>query len=253
MKKTGFTLAEVLITLAIIGIVSALAMPALVGSYQKSKVAPSVRKFINTMEITNQHILGELESSTLTSAVSDVDDYLDVLGEYVEGSTDGKTISSLTLAPKSYSGSSDGLPQGFEQQKIFNMASGEAFSVELVTNSSTIAAAKARAKGSYKGEVGHIVYDLNGFETKPNRLGRDIFCFVLDNGGKLLPEGGLSLSRAYTSAQSEDEEDGGEEAASTAEQEWKDGSDKCNADEVTSGVTCAGSIMDNNWKVIYKY
>ena len=35
MKKTGFTLAEVLITLAIIGVVTALTMQEMVGGYQK--------------------------------------------------------------------------------------------------------------------------------------------------------------------------------------------------------------------------
>ena len=37
MKKRAFTLAEVLITLGIIGIVAALTMPTLIGNYQKNK------------------------------------------------------------------------------------------------------------------------------------------------------------------------------------------------------------------------
>lgn len=36
--KAGFTLAEVLITLGIIGAVAALTMPVLVGNYQKNKL-----------------------------------------------------------------------------------------------------------------------------------------------------------------------------------------------------------------------
>ena len=35
--KNGFTLAEVLITLGIIGVVAALTIPALIGNYQKKK------------------------------------------------------------------------------------------------------------------------------------------------------------------------------------------------------------------------
>ena len=250
MKKSGFTLAPGWVTSAVIGVVTALTMPALVGGYQKSKVGPSLRKFINTMEVANEHILVENEANTITSAVSDTDEYLDVLGDFVQGSSDGDTMSEITLTPKSYSSSSDGAPEAMSSKKVFNMASGEAFGIQLETNSAVIANAKDRAKGSYKGEIGYIYYDLNGFETKPNRLGRDIFYFILDNSGKLIPYGGLLQSRAYSAG--EDEEDSSSDSSSV-EQEWKNGTDKCTADTVTSGATCSASVMDNNWKVVYKY
>lgn len=46
---TGFTLAEVLITLGIIGIVAALTIPTLVSSYQKNVVATKLKKFYSNM------------------------------------------------------------------------------------------------------------------------------------------------------------------------------------------------------------
>lgn len=45
----GFTLAEVLITLGIIGIVSAMTMPALVGKYQEKSTVTRVKKFYSMM------------------------------------------------------------------------------------------------------------------------------------------------------------------------------------------------------------
>ncbi|MDR1168393.1 MAG: type II secretion system GspH family protein [Heliobacteriaceae bacterium] len=45
MKKYGFTLAEVLITLAVIGVVAALTMPALVSNYRKNVVVTRMKKF----------------------------------------------------------------------------------------------------------------------------------------------------------------------------------------------------------------
>ena len=45
----GFTLAEVLITLGIIGVVAALTLPTLIGNYQKQALATQTRKFYSMM------------------------------------------------------------------------------------------------------------------------------------------------------------------------------------------------------------
>lgn len=50
-KKFGFTLAEVLITLGVIGVVAALTLPSVVANYQKQKTVSFVKKFYN--EINN--------------------------------------------------------------------------------------------------------------------------------------------------------------------------------------------------------
>jgi prepilin-type N-terminal cleavage/methylation domain-containing protein len=49
MKKRAFTLAEVLITLGIIGVVAALTMPALVASYKKKETITRLKKFYSMM------------------------------------------------------------------------------------------------------------------------------------------------------------------------------------------------------------
>ncbi len=47
--KYGFTLAEVLITLGIIGVVAALTLPTLIGNYQKQALATQTKKFYSMM------------------------------------------------------------------------------------------------------------------------------------------------------------------------------------------------------------
>lgn len=54
MKLRAFTLAEVLITLGIIGIVAAMTLPNLVSKYKKSQVETALKKFYTTM---NQAVL----------------------------------------------------------------------------------------------------------------------------------------------------------------------------------------------------
>lgn len=49
MKKNGFTLAEVLITLAIIGVVATLTLPALMSNTQEQQAITGFRKAMNTL------------------------------------------------------------------------------------------------------------------------------------------------------------------------------------------------------------
>ena len=44
LKRPAFTLAEVLITLGIIGVVAAMTMPSLVANYEKKRTATAVKK-----------------------------------------------------------------------------------------------------------------------------------------------------------------------------------------------------------------
>lgn len=49
MKKKAFTLAEVLITLGIIGVVAAITMPVLINKYQEIVTVTKVKKFYSLM------------------------------------------------------------------------------------------------------------------------------------------------------------------------------------------------------------
>lgn len=50
MIKKGFTLAEVLVTLQIIGVVAALTIPEVIGHYKKVEASVRLKKFYSTME-----------------------------------------------------------------------------------------------------------------------------------------------------------------------------------------------------------
>ena len=49
MKKHGFTLAEVLITLAIIGVVATITLPSLMSNTQEQQAVTAFRKAMNTL------------------------------------------------------------------------------------------------------------------------------------------------------------------------------------------------------------
>ncbi len=97
-RKIAFTLAEVLITLAVIGVVAALTIPPLVQSYKKSVVETRLKKFYSVM---NQAIaLSEIDNGDrklwykdLKSAQTDDD------GNYIEGSSESEKWFKKYLAP----------------------------------------------------------------------------------------------------------------------------------------------------------
>ena len=84
MKK-GFTLAEVLITLAIIGVVAALTIPSLVTRVQKANIGPTLAKVVNTLENVNIKALNDNEARNLTDIVSEEDGYAAFLDGKLNG------------------------------------------------------------------------------------------------------------------------------------------------------------------------
>lgn len=241
MKKRGFTLAEVLITLAIIGVVAALVVPALNSSIQKNKVGPTLRKFIGVMTNANQRILGDNDTDTLSSVFEVPDDwektpeeYYKMLSKFVSGVVrDYNIYAQDNHVFYNYKGTS--YPGLYDPPNVFQMQDGSEFKY-FVKEKPEI------HNGSYKGYIAEIQYDINGFQTKPNRDGKDMFHFYVDDNGSIIPAGGNTFLDAYTETNSE-----------TRIPEWKNTKNPCNDKKVEDGINCAGSVADNNWKVIYKY
>ena len=50
MKNTGFTLAEVLITLAIIGVVAAISIPSVISNSQQQEFKTGLRKAVSALK-----------------------------------------------------------------------------------------------------------------------------------------------------------------------------------------------------------
>lgn len=74
MKKTGFTLAEVLITLAIIGVVATMTLPALMTNTNEQQSKTGLKKMINTLTLaaeTNSANNGFDFASITTSTASE--------------------------------------------------------------------------------------------------------------------------------------------------------------------------------------
>ena len=71
MKKIlkGFTLAEVLVTLTIVGVIAALTLPSLSLNVQKQQIGPALAKAINTLEYANKLALEQNQVRRLSELV----------------------------------------------------------------------------------------------------------------------------------------------------------------------------------------
>jgi len=235
MKKFGFTLAEVLITLSIIGVVAALTLPSLNSAIQKNKVGPTLRKFVNTMENANDRLMAKKDADTITEITNNSGTYLEDIRSYIKGSIDSVTMNNLTNKIKTYGGNDEQIGIQSNNEPIFQMESGDAMSVHFETNIDT-----ENVTTPFKGFAATITYDINGFENLPNRLGKDIFLFKLDNNGTVIPFGGKSDLSVYP-------------VAGVTEPLWKSSPDCGTGEDSDAGMYCAGSVADNGWNVVYKY
>ena len=249
MKRRGFTLAEVLITLGIIGVVAALTAPALVQNAGSAQTGPKLAKAVSTWEVGCENLLTQQGANKLHAVVTggNPNTISENLGEaltnYVKmshydtgGDKYGKNGSLAQM--KDYNGNNIGTSGGYMTIAInsfletcpkFLTKDGTMYLINMYQNDNAAGAEQP----IHKRTAGKLGIDINGV-NKPNRLGKDLFVFDIMSDGTLSPIGttGKDGLNMYN---------------------WFDGStDKCNETTVTSGLTCSGSIFENDLKVIYQ-
>ena len=173
----AFTLAEVLITLGVIGVVAAVTMPTLIQNYQKKQTVVQLKKAYSELSQAismAQKDLGLMEDWDFANFPTSADRaqyfYDNVLKpnlkivEYcAPSSNDCWPDDSYTLTGTKYAS----LMTGREGRNSFITASG--YSVYYWMHGI--------------GTGGWFFIDLNG-KKKPNTLGKDIFVFLLSVGNK---------------------------------------------------------------------
>lgn len=106
MKIKGFTLAEVLITLGIIGVTAALTLPSLVNMHQEASIGPKLAKAVATFEEAASRVMVEYPDETLQE-MYEKGTLVSRIKEFVIMSSDGylkdgtkATLTSLTSQTK---------------------------------------------------------------------------------------------------------------------------------------------------------
>ncbi len=185
-KNLGFTLSEVLITLVIIGIISAMVIPVIHSYFEEQKnIAAWKRAYSNIAAATQ---LVTMESGTMENLCPSWDDNclmekystkLNFMKKCLEAENLGNCWHNNDNSATMYDG---------EGINWWTTCSGLILSDGSFVNFNFRDATCSESKGSYE-TCGYILIDVNGFK-KPNSVGKDIFqIYLLKNSIK--PRGSL--------------------------------------------------------------
>ena len=248
MKK-GFTLAEVLITLAVIGVVATLTMPNLIGNYQNRVLITQLQKTLNTVANGVSKAMEERTAERFSDVVNSHDTAISFLKTYFDTisvcqhSDDGGNGMGNCLAPTYTS---------FDKQKSATADSLTSMRASVAdcaatTSGATICVYPYHFGGTDEGNTFFMI-DVNGIKS-PNVHGKDLFLFrVLDNG-KLaysFAEVDKELKANMTSSNSEEAAEA--QAQYNAKmQEEADGT-SCKTNEIDLTNACLPYIISHGWE-----
>ena len=176
-RKIAFTLAEVLITLGIIGVVAAMTMPSLIQHYREKAMVTSLEKFVSTISQAVDLYKADNECvdsiSTCVSYISKGDENCD---NFAPIAAKMNVIASVKNANKS---TADWLPDkaynyyGEEQEGIYGGVSKRNIGAcAYLLNDGTTFAVDINPTNF------DIMVDVNG-KKLPNRVGQDIFPLLI--------------------------------------------------------------------------
>lgn len=152
-NKVAFTLAEVLITLGIIGVVAAMTLPALIQNYKKQQATVRIKKFVS---VINQALL---------AAENDIGPRED--WESANGSIEGNLATSEFFI------------NTYIKPYVKNLGVENTIKDDThVNNRTAIVFSDGSIMSIKTGACYDIYYDING-EKGPNQQGRDVFLFIL--------------------------------------------------------------------------
>lgn len=261
MTKHGFTLAEVLVTLGIIGVVSAMTIPTLYANYKKTVYVSQLKKSISTWEqafqkmkaddgvdnISDTTTFNEIRSSYCDLNSSDYycKNFYSALGKYIK-ITNIATAGSINYKFKHIrKGATPIYPGGYNAKMIF-LNDGSAImsfrfrKIPLVSRYSC--SQIYQAGGKICQDCGQMTIDINGLKG-PNTNGRDIFDFTISSDGKLFPFWSKDTS-IYNHLDDRDDWSKTPTACGTK--------GKADAEiRSTYGSGCAARVIANGWKMDY--
>lgn len=244
MKKIGFTIAESIITMAIIGVVAALTIPPLTTNYRKQAYTCTLSAAVSNFEKAMSTLIlkedvddlldtqawknAELSLSS-TSTKEKINKFTTDIGKTLKISTVKTNL--LQYKPLSAPNSNPNLSYGSPVR--FTTKNGYEYQI-FISNISKIGVYESEQEMiddgcSYFNKAGEVGIDVNG-EKGPNIVGRDYFRFELSNNGHLYPFGGNDYC-AHNDV------------------EYTDVTEKCVTD--LDGSYCAAHLMQNGYKMDY--
>ena len=166
-KKLAFTLAEVLITLGIIGVVAAITIPSLITNYEKKATITKLKKTYS--EVANAVKLSEAENGDISGwdISNKAEKFEEYILPYIKASK--KNYPAYSFNYKFANGNNGGaLAIVNRATVVYTLLSGvDIITCQITNNRANIA----------------LVIDTNGVNKHPNKLGWDTFYVSIDAKG----------------------------------------------------------------------
>lgn len=256
MMNKAFTLSEILLTMAILGIVAAMTMPGLIASYKNKVYVVQLEKSLSQFEQAMQNIMVKHECTDIvctsvfdgTSSDAGWNDKINdeitksikVVRTYKNGIAAAPHIKSQYLKPRnSYTSNMDwAATEGYK----FITPDGVFYHIKNRDCEKTPAGNSAIIRNF----CADVTIDVNS-ERLPNQYGRDLFTFVVAQNGHLYAVNGSEYAIALHG-----------DNGLTSNDYWENNIDACagnvqNDYTITSvkGLGCAARIMGQGWKMDY--
>ena len=173
MKKKGFTLAEALVALAVVGVVAAMTVPQIAIGVQKKQAGAMLAKAYAQIEQGMQNYVQAYNDTSADGSF--VEKWTDIPNKDIKvlmtysGAKFVKELNSGDFMIKTRPGSGGSIGSGGDLYRFNKLP------VEFEVS---------QFLWSY-----NIMVDVNGIENKPNTYGVDVFRFKLDPNGGFEPEG----------------------------------------------------------------
>lgn len=191
-KTGGFTLAEVLITLAIIGVVAAMTLPTLITSGRNKQLESALKKeysiVAQALDLYNADYGIRLTSENAAGwGVKDIIiKYFKILKDCGYGSEDtSEALEKVCIPNYVNTGSTENNSTNYKTLNGKSNIDLKYFDDgQFVLVDGSLVLLENKSGGQL-----FISVDVNGYNKRPNRLGQDLFMFEINEKGALLPMG----------------------------------------------------------------
>ncbi len=231
LRKSAFTLAEVLVTLGIIGVVSAMTVPSLMQNYQRQSYVTQLHKVYNEFsqafmsQVNDRNALNLKEAGMYVS-----DDYTfesTFLKKYLKVVNDCKDTTTPCFASDYKTMSGKSVPLG-----------DCGYSVTLASGASVCMLVDGIDSNTVTDDfAGTLLVDING-QKGPNIWGRDLFNLYI------FADGAIDDYYVNIDCRLNNNCDQGDNATELRDFNY---TNYCN----TSGDGCFGKILNDNWQMTY--
>jgi len=175
LQRKGFTLGEALITIGIIGVISALTIPALMRGTSEAESVAKVKKIYNTL--TNAFEQAQFENDGLPPAswaTSQTNSILDIMANHMKVLRSYPT-SNVLFGTQKCDGTTDNYCFWQTDSKSY-----------LLPDGIVISRGCLPSEGTCTAYANYIAVDING-SKKPNKHGLDAFLFEITDKGIEFP------------------------------------------------------------------